>query len=61
MSAPNTAERIAGAAQAILVSEGAAAVTMRRVADMVGVSPMAAYKHYPSRQALFEAVADRTS
>jgi AcrR family transcriptional regulator len=61
MSTPTTAERIAVAAQAILVSEGAAAVTMRRVADMVGVSPMAAYKHYPSRQALLEAVADRTS
>ncbi|MGP3958515.1 TetR/AcrR family transcriptional regulator [Nonomuraea sp. 3N208] len=60
MSISNTAEKIADAAQAILVSEGAAAVTMRRVADMVGVSPMATYKHYPSRQALLDAVAERT-
>ncbi|QFY08141.1 TetR family transcriptional regulator [Nonomuraea phyllanthi] len=59
MSTSSTAEKIADAAQAILVGEGAAAVTMRRVADMVGVSPMAAYKHYPSRQALLDAVADR--
>ncbi|MEV0145676.1 MULTISPECIES: TetR/AcrR family transcriptional regulator [unclassified Nonomuraea] len=56
---PSTAEKIADAAQTILVSEGAEAVTMRRVADMAGVSAMAAYKHYPSRQALLDAVADR--
>ncbi|MED7931280.1 TetR/AcrR family transcriptional regulator [Nonomuraea sp. LP-02] len=49
----------ADAAQAVLVSEGAAAVTMRRMADMVGVSPMAAYKHYPNRQALLDEVAER--
>lgn len=55
----NTAEKIAEAAQAILVSEGAEAVTMRRVADMAGVSAMAAYKHYASRQAVLDAVAER--
>ncbi|WP_433442936.1 TetR/AcrR family transcriptional regulator [Nonomuraea sp. CA-141351] len=59
MSTSNTAEKIAVAAQTILVSEGAGAVTMRRVADMVGVSPMATYKHYSSRQALLDAVAER--
>ncbi|MCK2218305.1 TetR/AcrR family transcriptional regulator [Actinomadura sp. ATCC 31491] len=55
----NTAEKIADAAQAVLVSEGAAAVTMRRVAGLAGVSPMAAYKHYPNRQALLDGVAER--
>ncbi|MEV4887807.1 TetR/AcrR family transcriptional regulator [Nonomuraea sp. NPDC055795] len=59
MSLPNTAEKIADAARGILVSEGADAVTMRRVAILAGVSPMAAYKHFPSRQALLDAVAER--
>ncbi|MFI6393313.1 TetR/AcrR family transcriptional regulator [Nonomuraea sp. NPDC050547] len=59
MSLPTTAEKIADAARGILVSEGAAAVTMRRVAVLAGVSPMAAYKHFPSRQALLDAVAER--
>ncbi|MBF8185787.1 TetR/AcrR family transcriptional regulator [Nonomuraea sp. K274] len=54
-----TAERIADAARDILVSEGADAVTMRRVADVVGVTAMAIYKHYPNRQALLDAVVDR--
>ncbi|MEV0621756.1 TetR/AcrR family transcriptional regulator [Nonomuraea sp. NPDC050404] len=55
----NAAERIADAAQGILVGEGARAVTMRRVADLAGVSPMAAYKHFPNRQALLDTVAER--
>ncbi|MEU4725838.1 TetR/AcrR family transcriptional regulator [Nonomuraea dietziae] len=59
MAASRTAEKIADAAQAILVSEGAGAVTMRRVAETVGVSAMATYKHYPNRQALLDAVAER--
>ncbi|MET8862746.1 TetR/AcrR family transcriptional regulator [Nonomuraea sp. NPDC004580] len=53
------AERIADAARGILVGEGAEAVTMRRVAGLAGVSPMAAYKHFPSRQALLDKVAER--
>ncbi|GAA2833524.1 TetR/AcrR family transcriptional regulator [Nonomuraea rubra] len=59
MSGPSTAGRIADAALGILVSEGAAAVSMRRVAGLAGVSPMAAYKHFPSRQALLDVVAER--
>ncbi|SDH55933.1 TetR/AcrR family transcriptional regulator [Nonomuraea jiangxiensis] len=58
MTVPPTARRIAEAARTILVNEGAAAVTMRRVADVVGLSPMATYKHYPSRQVLLDTVAD---
>ncbi|HEV7935394.1 MAG TPA: TetR/AcrR family transcriptional regulator [Actinomadura sp.] len=53
-----TAARIASAARAILVSEGAGAVSMRRVAAAVGITPMAIYTHYPSRDALLRAVAD---
>ncbi|WP_043626982.1 TetR/AcrR family transcriptional regulator [Nonomuraea candida] len=59
MSVSPTAEKIAEAARSILVNEGAGAVTMRRVAVLAGVSPMAAYKHFPSRQALLDAVAER--
>lgn len=55
-----TSERIAEAARDILVREGSKAVTMRRVADAVGVTAMAIYKHYPNRQALLRAVVDRT-
>ncbi|GAA3428043.1 hypothetical protein GCM10018953_52260 [Streptosporangium nondiastaticum] len=55
-----TKERVAEAARAILVGEGADAVTMRRVAEMAGVTAMAIYKHYPGREALLAAVADRT-
>ncbi|MGW4799372.1 TetR/AcrR family transcriptional regulator [Nonomuraea sp. NPDC004297] len=56
-----TAEKIAEVARDILVREGSEAVSMRRVADAVGVTAMAIYKHYPNRQALLQAVADATS
>ncbi|MFI6320662.1 TetR/AcrR family transcriptional regulator [Nonomuraea sp. NPDC050556] len=55
-----TSDRIVEAAQGILVAEGSAAVTMRRVADVVGVTAMAIYKHFANREALLEAVAQRT-
>jgi AcrR family transcriptional regulator len=60
MSTSKTAERIAEAARIILVGQGAEAVTMRRVAEVVGVTAMAIYKHYPNREALLGAVADQT-
>lgn len=56
----STAERIAEAAKGILVREGSEAVSMRRVGEVVGVTAMAIYKHYPNRQALLQDVADRT-
>ena len=34
-------------------------ITMRMVADELGVSPMAAYRHVPSREALINLVTDR--
>ncbi|MFD9893239.1 TetR/AcrR family transcriptional regulator [Amycolatopsis sp. NPDC059027] len=45
-------------ALAILVHEGAQAVTMRRVAAEAGVTAMATYRHYPNREALLRKVAD---
>jgi AcrR family transcriptional regulator len=54
----STRERIAEAARRIVVEEGSAAVSMRRVGKSVGLSQMATYRHYPSRDALLAAVAD---
>jgi AcrR family transcriptional regulator len=53
-----TSERIAAAALEILAAEGSAAVTIRRVAGRVGLTPMAIYRHYVDRDALLTAVAD---
>ncbi|MET8763535.1 TetR/AcrR family transcriptional regulator [Lentzea sp. NPDC004782] len=58
MDGLGTAARIASAALSILLAEGAEAVTMRRVAADVGVTPMATYRHYPNREALLRTVAD---
>jgi AcrR family transcriptional regulator len=54
----STADRIAAAARDLLVAEGAAAVSMRRLADLVGMTPMAIYRHYANRDALMRHVAD---
>lgn len=54
----SSGRRIAEAALAILVDEGADAVTMRRVATAAGVTPMATYKHFANREALLRTVAD---
>ncbi len=53
-----TADRLAAAALAILVNEGAQAVTMRRVAADVGLTAMATYRHFPNREALLRAAVD---
>lgn len=58
MPAPDTAHKIASAARKLLDKEGAEAVTMRRVAEAVGITPMAIYRHYPDRDALLKALAD---
>jgi AcrR family transcriptional regulator len=58
MAEMGTAERIAAAALSILLAEGAQAVTMRRVAADAGVTTMATYRHYPSREALLRTAAD---
>jgi AcrR family transcriptional regulator len=54
-----TAERIAEIALNILEKEGENAVSMRRVAQAVGITPMAIYHHFPNREALLNFVVDR--
>jgi AcrR family transcriptional regulator len=53
-----TAQRIATVARSILDQEGHGAVTVRRVAGAVGITPMAVYRHYPDHQGLLNALAD---
>lgn len=58
MSRPQTADRILRAARALFERDGASAVSMRRVADAVGLSPMAIYRHFPNREALLRRICD---
>ena len=59
MGINNTADRIAHVALTILEKEGPEAVSMRRVAEAVGITPMAIYHHFPSREALLNTITDR--
>lgn len=59
MASRRTAEKIAAATLSILEAEGAPAVSLRRVAATVGITPMAIYHHFPNRQALLTFVTDR--
>jgi AcrR family transcriptional regulator len=59
MLGPETSEKIAAAALNILEKHGAQAVSMRRVAKLVGITPMALYNHFDNREALLTAVARR--
>jgi AcrR family transcriptional regulator len=59
MKADNTAEKIASVALTILEKDGAEAVTMRRVAEAVGITPMAIYHHFPDRQVMLTFITDR--
>ncbi|GIG71398.1 TetR/AcrR family transcriptional regulator [Phytomonospora endophytica] len=54
----DTASRIADAAKELLSQDGSAAVTMRRIGGKIGMSAMAVYRHYPSREALLAHLAD---
>jgi len=54
----STVHHIATAARRLLDKDGADAVTMRRVASAVGITPMAIYRHYADRSALLNALAD---
>ncbi|QDH69550.1 TetR/AcrR family transcriptional regulator [Marilutibacter alkalisoli] len=56
--ASNTAERILKAARRLFEREGAAGVTMRRVAATAGISPMAIYRHFDNREALLARIGD---
>ena len=50
--------RILAAAERLLRSEGVAAVSTRRVASAVGVTAMAMYRHFRSKDALVQALVD---
>ncbi len=59
-SAPQpTHARIAEAALALLEAHGPEAVSMRRVALAAGITPMAIYHHFASREALLDTITDR--
>lgn len=59
MSAPAaTAHRILRAARVLFERDGAGAVSMRRVAGAVGITPMAIYRHFPNREALLKRISD---
>ena len=53
-----TAQQIYHCALRILESEGPQAVSMRRVAKEVGITAMAIYHHFPSREALLDTVVE---
>jgi len=53
-----TADQIAAAALKILEAEGVNAVTMHRVAQELGITPMALYYHYKNRDALLQRIVD---
>lgn len=58
MPAPSTADRILHAARAIFEREGPDAVSMRRVASAIGLTPMAIYRHFENRDALLKRISD---
>lgn len=55
----HTAASLLAAARGLLDSDGVAAVAMRPVAERVGITPMAIYRHYADRASLLNAVADQ--
>ena len=55
---PSTLERIHELTRAIIQTQGASAVSMRRIAKEVGITPMAIYNYYPSREELLNSVVD---
>jgi AcrR family transcriptional regulator len=59
MRVKDTDQRIAAAALRLLEREGPAAVSMRRIARDVGITPMAIYHHFPNREVLLKTVTDR--
>src|SRR5260221_7386983 len=54
-----TSERIADESLKILEEEGEDAVSMRRVASAVGITPMAIYHYFPDKRRLLNFVVDR--
>jgi AcrR family transcriptional regulator len=54
-----TEQRIRSAALRLLEKNGPEAVTMRRLARSIGITPMAIYHHFATREELLRAVVDR--
>jgi AcrR family transcriptional regulator len=52
----HTRERIFVAARTLFDKDGMPGVSMRRIADAVGVTPMAIYKHYADKDAVIDAL-----
>jgi AcrR family transcriptional regulator len=57
-AAKSTSDRIMAAAHRLLDREGPDAVTMRRVAKAVGITPMALYRHVADRDDLLNSLAN---
>ncbi|MGP3752095.1 TetR/AcrR family transcriptional regulator [Streptomyces sp. IBSNAI001] len=59
-TAPTTGRprQIVAAARVLLEAEGPEALTMRRLADRVGVTAPSLYKHFPDKSSVVEALAD---
>lgn len=51
-----TQARIFGAARGLFDRDGLAGLSMRKLADAVGLTPMAIYKHYSDKEALIDAL-----
>lgn len=51
-----TRERIFAATRDLFDAEGLAGLSMRKIAEAVGLTPMAIYKHYPDKDALVDAL-----
>lgn len=55
----STATRILDAAEALFAQRGFAGVSVREIAGQVGLNQASIYNHFPSKQALYEAVLER--
>lgn len=58
MITESTREKILTAARDLFERDGPAAVSMRRVAEAVGITPMAIYRHFANREALLKQISD---
>lgn len=58
-TAPLTREELLGAAVGIVDKQGLGALTMRRLAEEVGVEAMSLYHHVPNKDALLDGVIER--
>ena len=56
LESPLRREQIAEAALDIIVNQGIGAVTVRRVADAVGISAAALYRHYKNKAEILKAI-----